>query len=268
MWKVFVLILQAEASWLEGILEYSKRGGDKFMAKRIIIGLVIISLVTMTASLAFGYVTGGSLRLKCVEGLMTVTQLGNVTKTPTFLELQVSAYCLNVGGVLQCPDVGIICGNPNGWTSPGIQIADWEGDFTGVSQVDPSTVERNGKAYVGVNAEPTVEQLAELSAACPGGDNTNWTAIDVAILSQMEAYVEEVYKDDNGICWIKSTALFTNCYIPNLDTDPLDWYPETQSFEIREYVCDDPIRENYKQNPILYSSWHPGYTCPNVPINP
>jgi hypothetical protein len=242
------------------------------------IGLAVISLVTMTATAAFAYVTGGSFRLKCVDGLVTVTQLGNVTEehgTPTFLTLDVRAYATyDDAGEPNYPDVAVICGNAGNdqWTSPGIQIAEWAGEFSGLALIDPSTVQKNGKAYVGVNADPTAEDLAQVSAACPGGENTNWTAIDMAILNQMEAYVEEVYKDDAGTCWIKSTALFTNCHIPNLDPnlpdyDPLEWYPPNADypdghFEIREYVCDEPIRVNYKQNPALYSSVYPGFACP------
>lgn len=222
--------------------------------------------------------TGGSscgkpLCLKCVDGFVTATGLKNTDKIPTQVLLTVFVYrdCVNGtiteggdcdGGTWVYPQWVVACGNPgtNSWTSPGINLVNYEGTLEGSQFITPEIVNKNGRADVEVETLLSDYLKTELRSTCP---NPNWVVVDAGPCDKMDALFEEVI-DLEGTCYIRSRLWYYDCKIDNCQN--VQWNFVNQSFMPTPYSCSSMNQENLSQNPQLYSEAHPGYTCPGIPI--
>ncbi len=207
------------------------------MYKKIIIGMLCMCLMVMilaTKADAYGVCLkkiGGTCLLWSGSVVCGVdaSGLGNCIDNPTYLACSADGSGAWV----------VACGNPgsNQWTSPGINVAYFNGTVSGQTLVTPSMCDSNGNAYAVVTAEPSADLLAAAVAAgaCP---NNNWTAID-AVPCSMTA--KDYITDTNGC--ILADATFT-CTLPNCNT--LGWDAVNQKFEQRQYDCTRTSYNRYK----------------------
>lgn len=214
-----------------------------------LLGIALLLLGTVPASHAAIYCKLRSASGTCllwsagsVEADATLYQLGNVNKTPTFLGIDVkpTAYTTN-------PDMFrwlAVCGNPgsNSWTSPGVNVIDLYAPMQASTMVNPSDVDRNGRAYVSATASLGPEQLASLNTLygiCP---NDNWTVIDALPMDMIGTATEYVLI--SGVCFERSKVQ-DSCSID--DPGSITWDSASVSF-VGNYTCDNIFYEDYTKN--------------------
>jgi len=167
--------------------------------------------------------TGGSIVCD-----IEATGIGSMKQSPKGLTCQLAPLPGETG------QAGlVVCGNPGKKlnTSPGIQVAIFEGSFDEFEPIDPRNCDRNGKCNQVLHAELTGPQLGTLNSACP--NQTNWSALDF-VPCTTTASVEVFGLDCTGATVVLAQATY-ECTLPNCDT--LTWNRDTQNFETREYIC-------------------------------
>ena len=212
-----------------------RKGGVMFkrMFLIILLAITVTTVVGKEASARVciqkvgGYCVVWSGSVECGIG---ATGIGNVANDPVFLG---------------CTVMGIdtmwaaACGNPgsNSWTSPGINLVQFDGILSGTYQLTQDNVDRNGNAYANVftYADPGLLQEMTEKGACP---NTNWSVIDAV---PCDMTVRDVQLDAGGC--VTSDA-FYSCTLPQCGT--LTWDSNAGKFERRQYECTRLSTNTYK----------------------
>lgn len=165
-----------------------------------------------------GYCTVWSGSIECGIG---ATGIGNVIKDPVFLGCTATAAETMWA---------IACGNPgsNTWTSPGINLIQFDGTLSGTYQLTQGDVDKNGNAYANVitYADPGLLQAMTDAGACP---NTNWSVVDAV---PCDMIVRDMQLDADGC--VTSDAYYS-CTLPQCGT--LAWDSDAGKFERRQYEC-------------------------------
>lgn len=211
------------------------------LKKGYIIGLLGISLTGLI-------VTDASAWMSCYklpDGSCMWVQIGS-------LVCGISATAVQEGETkLACTATAtdswaVACGNPgeNTWMAPGINIAEFDGTFTGNYSVQAGDVDRNGKASVIISNDVPqgLKDALVAAGACPG--NKNWTVLD-AVPCDMNVQYKKL---DAFGCLVEDLWLHcsTNC-------STLEWDIAVQSFVGRDYDCNVTSRNKY-QTPICPST--------------
>jgi len=161
-------------------------------------------------------------------GDMVATGLGNVNIDPKSLVCEASPP--PGGGGSQSGLV--VCGNPGAktQTSPGIQVAVFNGTFETFTPLNPKNCDKNGKCTQSVPTLPNPTQLATLNSACP---NPNWVALDFAPCAM--TVTGQVIENCGGIDTVIGEVSYS-CIMPNCDS-AITWNKGTQSLTGPNYSC-------------------------------
>jgi hypothetical protein len=214
--------------WVTGVIFSTKRREE--MVKRVflvsLLGISLSALLTNDASAAlFCYKDPVTRQYKCVS---TGSLVCGVTGTGVQADETRLACTAMADNVLWA----VACGNPgeNTWTAPGINLAQFSGEFSGDYVVTGKDVDRNGRASVIISNEVPEDLLTglELSGACP---NLNWTAID-AVPCQVDVVFRKYDTTYEPDCL--EEELYLTC---SIDCSTLGWDLATQTFERRDYDC-------------------------------
>ena len=219
------------------------------MLKRIMIGLIVVSVALIVASGASAKVCVFKVGGTCVfwSGSViadiTANGLGNVQKDPKAVTFTVDAKPTpEMQSALMeeedPPLTGwVFCGNPgkNKHAAPGRQPADFYGDYpSGYSYITKKDIDQNGVSNTVVQAKLDVDGLASLTPICAARNN-QWTAIDFVPFSFFTV-VDLVEVDDYGdiVSYIDDAAFY--CELPNPDL--VVWDKNANAPTQEQYQCD------------------------------
>jgi hypothetical protein len=200
------------------------------MFKQVMISLLVgISVVAILGTEAAAQrCTGGSCYSKgvlCED--ISGNGVGNVTKDPKSISIVIEP----IGDPLP-PLLGFaLCANQGGNKPPGLQPAEFFGDFATITPITPGKVDRNGN-FTGVDvlAMLTPNQLATLIGACP---NENYIVTDFVPIGPFQITFELV----DGAGEVLATDVMI-CELPNPET--LKISKNTGLPERRQYACFRP----------------------------
>jgi len=206
------------------------------MYKKIMIGMVGICLMLVVGTAADAAVCIAKAGGRCLmwSGSLTcgvdANGLGNCTTDVRYLGCEAKG-----SGTWM-----VACGNggSNNWPAPGIQTVELDAVVGGITLVQPDYCDKNGNAYVEVNAEPS-QELKNAILDAGGCPNHNWVVID-AVPCHL---IATDYEMDANEC-ILADATF-ECYLPSCDT--LAWDQANQTFEKRQYECTRTAYNRYKE---------------------